>query len=93
MKNHGFSRLPKSSWEIWVSIHTYPLSYVQAYSRWPLAEHLAVVQAHDQRLADRGAGGAEHGHAGDRVRHRHACRVSKPDARGEGGAESTPGTA
>ena len=32
MKNHGFSRFPKVSWEIWVSKVTNPPRCVRAYS-------------------------------------------------------------
>ena len=32
MKNHGFSRFPKRSWEIWVSKLTTPPRCVQAYA-------------------------------------------------------------
>ena len=31
MKNRGFSRFPKRSWELWVSIWTTPTSSEQAY--------------------------------------------------------------
>ena len=32
MKYHGFPRFPNVSWEIWVSVSSAPLNYVQAYA-------------------------------------------------------------
>ena len=48
MKKHGFSRFLKGSWEIWVSIQTYPPGYVQAYPQLLPARKSAPRRCADQ---------------------------------------------